>query len=196
MKFQTVKVRKKGIYAIVESVEDIALNNQGNDLQEKIRNYLILSKEKYGEGIYVLLGGDNHIVPARLVQGDYESKTSNHKSLFAADMYYATYVGNWNGNRNNKYNERVNDSLDIDNYTAAANINNLDIAGMTTQLNGTSSDFSLIVQINMATFNEADIAAYETDFSRLSIVAKNVRDYTQYQSEIATGTGVTDYVCD
>ena len=87
-------------------------------------------------------------------------------------------------------------SLDIDNYTAAANINNLDIAGMTTQLNGTSSDFSLIVQINTATFNEADIAAYETDFSRLSIVAKNVRDYTQYQSEIATGTGVTDYVCD
>lgn len=99
--------RKKGIYAIVESVEDIALNNQGNDLQEKIRNYLILSKEKYGEGIYVLLGGDNHIVPARLVQGDYESKTSNHKSLFAADMYYATYVGNWNENRNDKYNERI-----------------------------------------------------------------------------------------
>ena len=82
--------RKKGIYAIVESVENIASDNQGNDLQEKIRNYIIFSKEKYGEGMYVLLGGDNHIIPARLVQGDYEPKTSNHKSLFAADMYYAT----------------------------------------------------------------------------------------------------------
>lgn len=99
--------RKKGIYTVIQTVEDIALNYQGNDLQDKIRNYIIHSKEMYGEGKYVLLGGDNNIIPARLVQGDYDSDGSNHNNLFAADLYYASYKGTWNGNGNNKYNEWV-----------------------------------------------------------------------------------------
>lgn len=88
---------KKGIPTIIETVENIAVSQAGSDLQEKIRNYLIYIKKSYGS-LFVLLGGDTNIIPARLKEPRAE------KSNVAVDFYYACVNGgNWNRNGNNLY---------------------------------------------------------------------------------------------
>ena len=86
---------KKGVPAFIKTVEEIEPNYEGSDLQEKIRNYLKEVETKYDAGIFVLLGGDVNIVPERLYS----------KTKFATDMYYATVVGTWNANNNDKFGE-------------------------------------------------------------------------------------------
>ena len=56
---------KKGTPTIIETVENIVGKYRGADTQEKIRNYLIDIKSRYGS-LFVLLGGDTNIIPARL----------------------------------------------------------------------------------------------------------------------------------
>lgn len=96
---------KKGIFTIIKTVEDIAQNYQGNDLQEKIRNYIIDSRSKWGDGLYVLLGGDATIIPARIVGGVFANKSNNHQCTYPTDMYYSTYLNSWNQNTNSRFNE-------------------------------------------------------------------------------------------
>lgn len=89
---------KKGVFTIIKTTEDIDANYSGSDLQEKIRNYLIESYSKWGAGLYILLGGDQSIVPARMVYG-YDNL------LQATDMYFSTYSGNWNTDNDNIFKE-------------------------------------------------------------------------------------------
>lgn len=63
---------KKGVFAIIKTIEDISVNYQGTDIQEKTRNYIIESWGKWGHGLFFLLGGGNNIVPARMVNGTFE----------------------------------------------------------------------------------------------------------------------------
>lgn len=98
---------KKGIPTIIETVENIAVSQAGSDLQEKIRNYLIYIKKSYGS-LFVLLGGDTNIIPARL------KKPRAEKGGVAVDFYYACVNGgNWNRNGNNLYFEN-NDFISSD----------------------------------------------------------------------------------
>lgn len=76
---------KKGIFTIIKTVEEIGQSYYGCDLTEKIRNYLIDSKTKWGEGLFVLLGGDLSVVPARFVNG-----ISGDKLFYPTDKYYST----------------------------------------------------------------------------------------------------------
>jgi hypothetical protein len=96
---------KKGVYTFIKTVEEIELSQQGNDLQEKIRNYIIKSRQQWGNGLYILLGGSVNIIPARMVNGVFINRASNHTLTYPTDMYYATYVNSWNNNSNNKFNE-------------------------------------------------------------------------------------------
>ncbi len=86
--------RKKGVYAIVKTVEEISKSYQGNDLAEQIRNYLKEARKRWGSSLYVVLGGDVEIVPTRLCQGI--------EGMCPADPYYANVDGNysWNNNGN------------------------------------------------------------------------------------------------
>lgn len=88
---------KKGIFTIIKTVEEIGLEYSGIDLQEKIRKYIIECYTRWGPGLYVLLGGDVNIVPARMVIGI-------DNLLQAADMYYGSYNGNWNPDGDNLFN--------------------------------------------------------------------------------------------
>ena len=45
---------KKGIPAIIETVEEISTTYTGSDIQEKIRNYLVDVKRNYGSMFYYL----------------------------------------------------------------------------------------------------------------------------------------------
>ena len=88
---------KKGVFTIIKTVEEIANEYSGIDLQEKIRKYIIESYTHFGAGLYILLGGDINIIPARMVVGI-------DNILQAADMYYGSYNGNWNSDGDNFFN--------------------------------------------------------------------------------------------
>lgn len=101
---------KKGIFTIIKTVEDIQNSYTGVDLQEKIRNYLIDCKNKWGDGLFVLLGGDLSVVPARFVDSDY----SADKSLYPTDKYYST-SNNWsyNGTNFSRYSASTTQTINI-----------------------------------------------------------------------------------
>jgi hypothetical protein len=83
---------KKGIFTIIVTTEEIDANYSGSDLQEKIRKYLINAYEKWGNGLYILLGGDINIIPSRNVSG-----ISNSSLSYPTDMYYSSYYSSsWN----------------------------------------------------------------------------------------------------
>ena len=99
---------KKGIPAIIETVEEISTTYTGSDIQEKIRNYLVDVKRNYGS-MFVLLGGDTNIIPARVKKSRY----SKNKDWVAVDFYYTCVDnGNWNKNGNNIYYEA--DKIDFE----------------------------------------------------------------------------------
>jgi len=124
---------KKGIPALIVTFEnDINGKYPGIDTAEKIRNYLIDVTTNqvwgYGYGLFVLLGGDYHIIPARLANLD------TYDNVWKpTDLYYATVNGDWNANGNQQFGESqdqvdesqanfvgrvpVSNAQDVQNYT-------------------------------------------------------------------------------
>lgn len=67
----------------------------GQDLQEKIRNYII--QEYQNNDIeYVVLGGDDEIIPHRGFYTTVQSTTLVVNYNIPADIYYSSLDGNWN----------------------------------------------------------------------------------------------------
>lgn len=85
---------RKGVPAIIKTVEQIDPNYPGSDLPEKIRNYLKEAYGKWGADLFILLGGDVNVVPPRMVLG-------YHSIMRPTDLYYTTIGGTWNANNNN-----------------------------------------------------------------------------------------------
>lgn len=81
---------QKGIPTIIKDIEDIRDEYIGSDLQEKIHAYLQECYMKWGEGLFVLLGGDTNIVPARFYV--------TNEGTFPSDAYYVDLSSDWNGN--------------------------------------------------------------------------------------------------
>jgi len=77
-----------GIPAVVRTVSWIRTNYTGVDTQERIRNFIIDAYQKWGTD-WVLLGGDNEIVPAR------EVTAATPPNAFS-DFYYAALDGKMN----------------------------------------------------------------------------------------------------
>jgi hypothetical protein len=73
-------------------VSDISANYAGSDLQAKIRNFIIDAYENW-ETEFVLLGGDDDIIPHR---GLYADAGGTIDTDIAADLYYMALDGNWN----------------------------------------------------------------------------------------------------
>jgi hypothetical protein len=105
---------KKGIFSVIVTTEEIDANYLGSDIQEKIRNYLIEANNKWGAGLYVLLGGDINIVPARIVYGYDEM-------LFPADRYYYT-SDTWSIHHDNVFSS--NNTLSIINILGRIPVSN------------------------------------------------------------------------
>lgn len=81
----------KGVPAIIKTTEEIMSEYPGSDMPERIRNYLIACYRKWGAGLYVLLGGDYNIIPAK----KFPSRESPDTQI-VVDLYYATTDGGWN----------------------------------------------------------------------------------------------------
>ena len=82
---------KTGIPTLIKTLEEIEVDYRGSDLPEKIRNYLLDVKKRWnGNSMFVLLGGDTDVVPARLAYGYKEH------SNYTADIYYVADSVSWN----------------------------------------------------------------------------------------------------
>lgn len=88
---------QKGVPTLIKDVESIGKEYQGADLAEKIHAYLQECYSKWGAGLFVLLGGDINIVPARCYI--YSNKE------YPSDAYFTDLECNWNANKNHLYKE-------------------------------------------------------------------------------------------
>jgi hypothetical protein len=102
---------KKGIKATIVSVDSILNTYTGRDNPEKIRNFLI---NAYQNGtIWVLLGGDEDVVPVRYA---YPTNTSTPPTVTdqqICDLYYSDVDGKWDKDNDGIWGEPGDDSPDI-----------------------------------------------------------------------------------
>ncbi|MEO0071708.1 MAG: C25 family cysteine peptidase [candidate division WOR-3 bacterium] len=114
---------KKGLYTRIFKTDSIQSAYTGRDLQEKIRNFIIDYWTNHGL-IYVLLAGDNSIVPARRGRVVAGGETGN----IPADLYYADLQWSWDGDHDNLFGEMSGDTVDLfyDLFVGRASVDNVD----------------------------------------------------------------------
>lgn len=116
--------RRKGVDIGLVTVEDISSEYSGDlvsgiyDEAGKIREFLNDMYSDYGLE-YVLLGGDNTVVPVRYGFGDINDQNperNNYLHYIPADLYYADFTGDWKVDADTLYGEPFNpiDPLDDD----------------------------------------------------------------------------------
>ncbi len=112
---------KKGYFTKIFRTDSINSAYPGRDLQEKIRNFIIDYWTNHGL-IYVLLAGDNSVVPARRARCVVGNETGN----IPADLYYGDLQWSWDGNRNNIFGEMGADTVDLfyDLFIGRASVDN------------------------------------------------------------------------
>ena len=93
---------------------DIYTDFSGVDNAEKIKNFIINAYQAYSNTEfpleYVLLGGDDEIIPIRGVFIDTGYGTSD--SRMPCDLYYSCLDNNWDGNGNGVFGE-IEDDVDL-----------------------------------------------------------------------------------
>ncbi len=93
---------------------DIYAEYTGENDQEKIKNFIIDAYETYSGTSnpleYILLGGDDEIIPIRTVFIDTGWGTYDHN--MPCDLYYGCLDNDWDGNGNGVYGE-VADNVDL-----------------------------------------------------------------------------------
>jgi hypothetical protein len=100
----------RGIRSKVITTEYIGQNMTGQDLQEKIRNFIIQEYQQ-SDIEYVLLGGDVEYVPYRGFYTYVQSGSGYEDYDIPADLYYSALDGNWNTDGDNKWGEADEDDL-------------------------------------------------------------------------------------
>ena len=102
--------RQKGVWTEIMTVEDIAQIYDGASLQEKIKKclYDLYKKRRLS---YVLLGGDDTVVPVRYCRCKVGDLT---EEKMPTDMYYSCFgdAFNWDANGNGVYGE-TDDSVGL-----------------------------------------------------------------------------------
>ena len=100
---------KTGIPTIIVTLEQINQVYSGVDQSEKIFYYLKDVFNNWGS-MFVLLGGDSDIIPARYAYFDYNSNLWRPSELYYSDVDKAGYPNyNWNANGNAQYGESGDD---------------------------------------------------------------------------------------
>ncbi|MBU1318921.1 MAG: T9SS type A sorting domain-containing protein [candidate division Zixibacteria bacterium] len=103
--------RQLGYSAEIVTTEDIYSQSSGVDNPERIRNYLI---DAYDGGTrWVLLGGDETVVPIRYAFHLDRSTDIALDMQQVCDLYYADLTGEWDADGDGIYGEMYDDSPDI-----------------------------------------------------------------------------------
>lgn len=100
----------QGMTAQVITTQTISSAMTGQDLQEKIRNYIIQEYQTNGVE-FVLLGGDVEFVPYRGFYCQVESSSLYEDFNIPADLYYSALDGTWDDNGNHRWGEPGEDDL-------------------------------------------------------------------------------------
>lgn len=101
----------KGLNVEVALISDIIAGNSGRDDAEKLRNYLI---SRYNSGLrYVLLGGDETVVPIRYAYHANASSQPPLELMNICDLYYGDVNGNWDADGDGVYGEPLQDQPDL-----------------------------------------------------------------------------------
>lgn len=100
----------RGYKSNVVTTESINLAVPGQDLQEKIRNYIISQYQDYGIG-FVVLGGDEEHIPHRGFYCHVQSSSVYEDYNIPSDLYFSALDGNWNTDGDNMWGEIGEDDL-------------------------------------------------------------------------------------
>ena len=111
--FQTLANHKisRGVSSKVVTLSWITTNYDGNDNQEKIRNFIKDARVSWNTA-WVLLGGDTNVVPHRMAYIEIYMSTGLHKEYIPADSYYSNLDGNWDADGDLIYGETT-DNVDF-----------------------------------------------------------------------------------
>ncbi len=90
----------------VDWILDVAPH--GNDLQETIRNFLILAHDQWQTG-YVLLGGNWELLPPRYIRSYLHPYPDTEYLDLASDLYFGCLDGNWDADDDGIYGEMSED---------------------------------------------------------------------------------------
>jgi len=101
---------ERGIETEVATTEYIDENMTGQDVPEKMRNYIIQEYQDHNIE-YVLLGGDVEKVPYRGFYCYVQSGSGYEDYNIPSDLYFSALDGNWNTNGNNRWGEPGEDDL-------------------------------------------------------------------------------------
>jgi hypothetical protein len=101
---------ERGILTNLVTVETIESTSTGQDLQEKIRNFIIGEYQDHSIEL-VLLGGDVEHVPYRGFYCYVESGSGYTDNSIPADLYYSALDGTWNDDGDNLWGEIGEDDL-------------------------------------------------------------------------------------
>ena len=112
---------RKGFRTEVKTTSWIYANYSGRDNQEKIRNFIIDYHANQGL-TWVILGGDNGVVPGRRARAYCGGNTGN----IPCDLYYADLDWSWDGDNDNIFGEPDDDTVDLyyDLYVGRASVDN------------------------------------------------------------------------
>ncbi|MGB2768755.1 MAG: C25 family cysteine peptidase [Candidatus Zixiibacteriota bacterium] len=102
---------KKGIEASVVNIDSILSSHSGRDDAEKLRNFLI---DAYQNGTsWVLLGGDEDVVPVRYAYPSNTSTTPSMTDQQICDLYFSDVDGEWDLDDDGIWGEPNQDNPDI-----------------------------------------------------------------------------------
>jgi hypothetical protein len=101
---------ERGIKTQVVTREDINTSVAGQDLADKVRNYIIQEYQEHSVE-YILLGGDVEHIPYRGFYCYAVSGSGYEDDNIPADLYYAALDGNWNTDSDNRWGEPGEDDL-------------------------------------------------------------------------------------
>jgi len=101
---------KEGISSLVVTRDSITGTMPGMDTPEKIRNFIIQEYQTHGIE-YVLLGGDDELIPHRGFYCYVTSGSGYTDQNIPADLYYSALDGNWNSDGDAFWGEPGEDDL-------------------------------------------------------------------------------------
>ena len=113
---------QKGLKTEIVTTSWIYSNYSGVDNAEMVRNCIIDYYENHGT-LWVLLGGDTDVVPARAAYAQNIGSSSENSPI--CDLYYSDLDGTWNGDGDSTWGEITQDDIDLyaDVYVGRAPVN-------------------------------------------------------------------------
>jgi hypothetical protein len=103
----------KGVPASVIRLSYILQTYPGRDEAEKMRNFIINAYNNCGT-IWVLLGGDDGVVPIRYGWADTLNESpSQTNTIIPSDLYFSDLNGNWDVDEDGRWGEPYHDAIDI-----------------------------------------------------------------------------------